>query len=82
MQQLQPDVILMDVRMKGMDGLTATRAMQAIRSQSAVLILSLYDDARLKAEAQAAGAAAFVSKQEQIDALLTAIRQACRRGYL
>lgn len=80
-QQLQPDVVPIDVKMPGMDGLTATRGVQAIRPMSAVVILSLYDDAHLRAEAQAAGAAAFVSKHEEIDALLTAIRQASRPGH-
>ncbi len=80
-QQLQPDVVLMDVKMPGMDGITATREVRAITPSSAVVILSLYDNAHLKAEAQAAGAAAFVSKHEGIDALLTAIRQASRPGH-
>jgi DNA-binding NarL/FixJ family response regulator len=80
-QQLQPDVVLMDVKMPGMDGLTATRVVLAITPLSAVVILSLYDDAHLKAEAQAAGAAAFVGKHEGIDILLTAIRQASRPGH-
>src|SRR5882757_8583211 len=65
-QQLQPDVVLMDMKMPGMDGLTATRFMQAISPRSAVVILSLYDDAHLKAQALAAGAVAFVGKHEGI----------------
>ena len=78
-QQLQPDVVLMDLKMPGMDGLTATRVMQAISPRSAVVILSLYDDAHLKTEARAAGAVAFVGKHEEIDILLAAIRQCAKR---
>jgi len=80
-QQLQPDVVLMDVKMPGMDGITATKGVQAIRPLSTIVLLSLYDDARLKAEAQAAGAAAFVGKHEGIDILLTAIRQPSWPGH-
>ncbi len=80
-QQLQPDVVLMDVKMPGMDGITATRGVQEIRPLSTIVLLSLYDDARLKAEAQAAGAAAFVGKHEEIDILLTAIRQPSWPGH-
>ena len=78
-QQLQPDVVLMDLKMQGMDGLTATRVMQAIASRSAVVILSLYDDAHLKTGARAAGAVAFIGKHEGIDILLAAIRQFAER---
>jgi DNA-binding NarL/FixJ family response regulator len=69
----------MDIKMQGMDGLTATRIMQAISPRSAVVILSLYDDAHLKMEARAAGAVAFVGKHEGIDILLAAIRQFAER---
>jgi DNA-binding NarL/FixJ family response regulator len=78
-QQLQPHVVLMDLKMQGMDGLTATRVMQAISPRSAVVILSLYDDAHLKTEARTAGAVAFVGKHEGIDILLAAIRQFAER---
>ena len=80
-QQLQPDVVLMDVKMPGMDGITATRGVQAIRPLSTIVLLSLYDDARLKAEAQAAGAAAYVGKHEGFDILLMAIRQPSWPGH-
>jgi len=44
-QWVQPGVVLMDVKVPGMDGLTATRVMQAITPLSTIVILSLYDDA-------------------------------------
>ncbi len=74
--QLHPDVILMDVELPLMDGITATARLRGADPKCAVVILSLYDDAKTRAAAQAAGAVAFVGKQESSETLLTAIRQA------
>jgi DNA-binding NarL/FixJ family response regulator len=73
---LRPDVVLMDVMMPRMDGITATAALHAVAPDSAVVILSLRGDRATREQAQAAGAAAFVEKQAGEPALLTAIRQA------
>ena len=77
-QALTPDVVLMDVEMPEMDGIEATAALSAAVSTSAVVILSIHDDAQTRGRAQAAGAVAFVEKQGATDHLLAAIRQAAR----
>jgi DNA-binding NarL/FixJ family response regulator len=77
---LHPDVIVMDVEMPVMDGMTATARLRTADSPCAILMLSLHDDPQLRARAHAAGAVAFVSKHEAPSVLITAIRQAaCSR---
>lgn len=75
-QTLHPDVIVMDVQMPRMDGISATAALRSIVPGAGVVLLSLYDDAITRARGQEAGALAFVQKQGTMDALLTAIRDA------
>ncbi len=79
-QSLAPDIVLMDVEMPGMDGIAATAAVSASARQSAVVILSIHDDALTRARAQAAGAVAFVEKRGKTEELLAAIRQAAQQG--
>lgn len=58
----QPDVVLMDVAMKDMDGLTATAELTARFPTARVVILTQYDDPDLRAAAERAGACDYVLK--------------------
>ena len=74
---LRPDVVLMDIEMPGMGGISAIAALRRVVPHSAVVIFTLYDDAAMRARAQEAGAAALVAKhQTEETLLLAAIRRA------
>ena len=72
--ELHPDVVVLDLRMQGVDGLEAAREIAATEHDVRIVILSLQDDARTRREALASGASAFVGKQEGIARLFEVIR--------
>jgi DNA-binding NarL/FixJ family response regulator len=72
----QPDVVVMDYEMPGMNGAEATEALQRSGSHAAVVMLSLHDDVSVRAEAARAGVTAFVAKHEPSESLIAAIRGA------
>ncbi|WP_062516954.1 response regulator [Demequina gelatinilytica] len=69
-----PDVVLMDVRMPGMDGLTATREVLAAHPGARIVILTTFDDDEYVYEALRAGASGFLLKSVDGDALVSAVR--------
>jgi DNA-binding NarL/FixJ family response regulator len=77
-QRLKPDVILMDLEMPGMNGIWATKMIRALVPKAKVVILTLHDNEFQRLEAKAAGAAAFVGKQEADAVLLSTIRQVAK----
>ena len=78
--ELHPDVVLMDVVMPETDGIAATTTLRSTGNRPGVVILSLYDDAETRAQAELCGADAFVAKHEPDAALIAAIRQAAARS--
>jgi DNA-binding NarL/FixJ family response regulator len=69
--ETQPDVILMDIRMPGMDGIEATRVLSG---GTKVLILTTFDDDDYVYAALRAGASGFLVKDMALDDILAAIR--------
>lgn len=72
---LCPDVVLMDIEMPGMDGITATASLHATIPQSAIVMLSIHDDSMTRTRARKAGAIAFIEKCGSTEELLSTIRR-------
>ena len=72
--RLAPDVVLMDIRMPGMDGLTATARLTAADDPPRVLVLTTFDQDAYVYEALRAGASGFLLKDAQPADLLAAVR--------
>jgi DNA-binding NarL/FixJ family response regulator len=70
----RPDVIIMDIRMPGMDGIEATRLITTGETAARVLVLTTFDDDDYVYGALRAGASGFCVKDMALEDLLTAIR--------
>lgn len=68
------DVVLMDLRMRHVDGITATRALAATENAPPVLVLTTFDDDEMLSGALRAGAAGFLLKDSSADDLIRAVR--------
>jgi DNA-binding NarL/FixJ family response regulator len=73
-EQARPDVVLMDVRMPGMDGIEATRRITAAGSRTHVLILTTFDLDEYVYAGLRAGASGFLLKDARPEELIAGIR--------
>ena len=75
-QQLKPDVVVMDINMPDMDGITATQEVKKKIPYTQVVILSVQSDPSYMRKAMLAGARDFLAKPPMIDDLTSAVRRA------
>ncbi|MFE0381120.1 response regulator [Streptomyces inhibens] len=73
-EELQPDVVVMDIRMPGMDGIEATRLITAGPGRAHVVVLTTFDDDDYVYGALRAGASGFLVKDMALDDILAAVR--------
>ncbi|MER8185154.1 response regulator transcription factor [Kitasatospora sp. NPDC094015] len=72
--ELEPDVVVMDIRMPGMDGIEATRRITSGGGSAHVLVLTTFDDDDYVYGALRAGASGFLVKDMALEEILAAVR--------
>ena len=78
--RLRPDVVLMDVRMPGLQGVEATRTLRSRHPDVRVLILTTFDDERYVFDGLAAGASGYLLKDVSGEELAAAVRTVASGG--
>ena len=73
--QIRPDVVLMDLRLPGLDGFEATEQIRRRGLAGSVIMLTIYDDPENRARAARAGIDLFLVKGLSVEQLVAAIRQ-------
>jgi DNA-binding NarL/FixJ family response regulator len=80
-EQFKPDVVLMDIRMPVMDGITAIKKIRAHNTEVIILILTTFNEDQYVIEGLANGANGYLLKRAQYTQLLQSIRDAMKGQY-
>ncbi|MHB9032812.1 MAG: response regulator [Anaerolineae bacterium] len=72
--KLNPDVVLLDIRMPGLDGLAALEQLKLASPKSSIIMVTLYDNPDYLLQAIASGASGYILKDSTRDELVRAIR--------
>ena len=73
-ERTSPDIVVLDIRMPGMDGIEAAKRITSERPETGVVMLTAYDDRHFVVEAVRAGARGYVLKTRDAEHLLQAVR--------
>jgi DNA-binding NarL/FixJ family response regulator len=74
-REIKPDLVLMDIKLPGINGIQATIQIKKILPETKVVILTIYDTPVFKASALEAGASAFLSKNNMYKELIPTIQR-------
>src|SRR5512132_768926 len=75
LQQLEPDILLLDLKMPGLDGLATLQKLQAARNKTRVIVLTASDDKNEFVQAMKLGTSGIVLKQTATELLIKSIRK-------
>lgn len=72
--RLNPDIVLMDIRMEKMDGIKASRNIKLLYPETKILLLTMHDDADYILEALKIGVEGYILKMSDMDKVINAIK--------
>jgi DNA-binding NarL/FixJ family response regulator len=75
LQQMEPDILLLDLKMPGLDGLATLQKLQAARNKTRVIVLTASDDKNEFVQAMKLGTSGIVLKQTATELLIKSIRK-------
>lgn len=79
-EELQPDVILMDIDMPGLNGIEAVKQIRSFNPKVLIIMLTVFDDNRHVLDAIVAGASGYLLKKHISDKLMNAIKEVIEGG--